>query len=595
MEPTTQTSPQKFDISICMATRDDPQVWMTANAILAAHPHLHIQIVIVDNSRSEIVDGSEKTNPYMDIRRMCAGDPRITHLRAVGGPSTSKYKNQAVKACAADVFILCDSHVVFYAGAIDAALKYFQDNPESRDLLTGPVFTWHGICGGTQQMLYASEATEEVPIPADARVCHGMVFRGNSFGVWVTDPRGLDLNQEPYEIQQQGTGALCMRKAAWTGYHPSHKGWGGDETYLMEMVRRHGGKVMCHPKFRWIHSWFKPVPNTYTPDITDIVRNNMVAAGALGMREYYDATVEAYSAQWPQTVEHIKGQIGIQDINKGMQAYEALKKRFGAEENPPYITLAKLIHRRTSTASRSLEIGGTMLSLLLDTHRPNHHVVMTDKPELFDGKVSNTTVVDKEWRPKFGELFDMIVVNELPPFDMKDCLLPGGTVMILGIDNPALEQFAKDYAQLQKMQVMHFKPHAEAKVARPFIILRSDMSDHDSLPPGVGKELTKIFDSYGVPACNQCMILATQMNAWGPEGCEQNMDYIIKDMMPRAKAWAASQSDFAMKLLGTALASLPTLGDMALKNRLKSHVRQAIKNFKESLEQPSPSSGAPAS
>jgi hypothetical protein len=55
---------------------------------------------------------------------------------------------------------------------------------------------------------------------------------------------------------------------------------------------------------------------------------------------------------------------------------------------------------------------------------------------------------------------------------------------------------------------------------------------------GVGREVEKILKSFGVamPICGECRLWIDRMNKWGPDGCEQNREEILKRLRQHAVA-----------------------------------------------------------
>ncbi len=72
------------------------------------------------------------------------------------------------------------------------------------------------------------------------------------WGIWGTDPRGLDPEGEPFEIPMQGMGVFSCRQSAWQGFNPLFRGFGGEEGYIHEKFRQAGGRCLCLPWLRWI-------------------------------------------------------------------------------------------------------------------------------------------------------------------------------------------------------------------------------------------------------------------------------------------------------------------------------------------------------
>lgn len=53
-------------------------------------------------------------------------------------------------------------------------------------------------------------------------------------------------------------------------------------------------------------------------------------------------------------------------------------------------------------------------------------------------------------------------------------------------------------------------------------------------PGGPGTILKNRLQGFGIKACWGCLDLAGKMDAWGPEGCEENMQYIVDAMQANA-------------------------------------------------------------
>lgn len=86
---------------------------------------------------------------------------------------------------------------------------------------------------------------------------------------------------------------------------------------------------------------------------------------------------------------------------------------------------------------------------------------------------------------------------------------------------------------------------------------------------GPGSFLKKRFAELGVPPCQSCSVLASKMDAWGPEGCRQNLQVIVNEMLPRATAWLKSNGGWVNKLKAAA-------PDFAKRAVLESYIIQAI-------------------
>src|SRR5262249_18739602 len=113
-------------------------------------------------------------------------------------------------------FVLCmDSHVLFRPGALARLVEVLEAHPDSGDLLQGPLLSDDLRPYGTH---------------------FDPVWRASMYGVWANDPRGLDPDAPPFDIPMQGLGVFVCRRAAWPGFNPRLRGFGGEEGYIHEKV-----------------------------------------------------------------------------------------------------------------------------------------------------------------------------------------------------------------------------------------------------------------------------------------------------------------------------------------------------------------------
>jgi hypothetical protein len=63
---------------------------------------------------------------------------------------------------------------------------------------------------------------------------------------------------QPFEIPGMGLGFFSMRRDQWVGFNEHARGFGGEELYVHEKVRRKGGKVLCPPEVKWCHRFGRP-------------------------------------------------------------------------------------------------------------------------------------------------------------------------------------------------------------------------------------------------------------------------------------------------------------------------------------------------
>ena len=98
---------------------------------------------------------------------------------------------------------------------------------------------------------------------------------------------------------------------------------------------------------------------------------------------------------------------------------------------------------------------------------------------------------------------------------------------------------------------------------------------YSNLGNGPGTEMLLMYKEAGIPACQQCFDLAHKMNMWGPDKCEENIDAIIDDIMPRAKAWIDNKAPWISNLIPNFMKE----GAVAIK--IRSDVRESIKKSRD--------------
>jgi hypothetical protein len=128
--------------------------------------------------------------------------------------------------------VCVDSHVILYPVFFRSLKKFAEENPQSRDILHGPM-----ILDSLRTM-----HSEWKP-----------VWRNEMYGIWYDNPLTDNPDNPPYEDWGCGLGAFACRTAAWPGFNPLFRGFGGEEGYIHDKFRRRGGHSICVPGMRWWH------------------------------------------------------------------------------------------------------------------------------------------------------------------------------------------------------------------------------------------------------------------------------------------------------------------------------------------------------
>jgi hypothetical protein len=241
-----------------MATCDDfDGVYFTLTSLMIHHQEVlsNCDFVVVDNNPDSLHGRAVKAWVERCV-------PNGTYHAFPAPFGTAPARNEVFRHAASDYVLCMDCHVLIVSGAIRRLLDFFQANPGCEDLLMGPLLLDNGQVAATHQRKQWSSG---------------------AWGVWSTDERGLDSNGDPFEIWQQGMGLFACRKDAWVGFHPDFRGFGGCESYVMEKVRRRGGRVMCCPWLRWTHRFQRPLGIPYRASRHDSHRNYLIGFRELGL------------------------------------------------------------------------------------------------------------------------------------------------------------------------------------------------------------------------------------------------------------------------------------------------------------------------
>lgn len=243
-------------LTIGMATFDDYDgVYFSVMSLVLYHKaHLdNIEILIIDNNPD-----SEHGKA---VKGLCS---RVKQARYV---AAGEYKGTAVRerifAEARAELVLCmDCHVFLHEGVVERLLDYAAANPNAKDLLHGPIF-------------YDDHETYSTHMEP--------TWNSGFFGTWGVDKRGADFNGEPFEIPLQGMGLFACFKSQWLGFNHRFRGFGGEEGYIHEKVRQHGGRVLCLPFLRWTHRFDRPAGTRYVNVWNDRIRNYLIGWHELGL------------------------------------------------------------------------------------------------------------------------------------------------------------------------------------------------------------------------------------------------------------------------------------------------------------------------
>ena len=242
-------SAAQLPLTIGMATFDDYDgVYFSIMSIVLYHRNCLDQLEIL------VIDNNPRSEHGKAVKGLC---DRVSQARYI---AAGEYKGTAVRerifAEARGELILCmDCHVFLHDGVVERLLQYATDNAGSKDLMHGPLFYDN----------HDSYSTHMEPI-----------WNEGFYGTWGTDERGKDFDGEPFDIPLQGMGLFACFKQHWLGFNHRFRGFGGEEGYIHEKFRQHGGRVLCLPFLRWTHRFDRPEGVKYSNVWEDRIRNYLI-------------------------------------------------------------------------------------------------------------------------------------------------------------------------------------------------------------------------------------------------------------------------------------------------------------------------------
>ena len=316
----------KPPLTIGMAAhRDFHGVFFTINALRMYHDVRDCELIVVDNA-PDTEEGQHTKNAVLN----CAnGWGSVRYIAAPEVAGTSAPRDRVFREAAGEAVACMDCHVLLVPGAIARLKQYYRDNPETRDILSGPLlmdnhtpglpttaiathFTprwraemegtwglgWRCKCGNIVDVIDQPEGKTTVYRPLMSEGEWKTEYRCNCGAVapacdWPNheaflvangwNPAGAMPNDPPFEIPGQGLGFFSCRKDAWLGFNPAFRGFGGEELYIHRKFRQAGAKALCLPWLGWHHRFAPAQWTTYNRSVYSKARNYVIGHQETGL------------------------------------------------------------------------------------------------------------------------------------------------------------------------------------------------------------------------------------------------------------------------------------------------------------------------
>ena len=220
--------------------------------------------------------------------------------------------------------VLCmDCHVLLETNAIKRLIDYYDENPETEDLLHGPLL-WEQLQNRT-----VKNGIERKNISTH----FDMKWRGGMWGRWANhETLGYDVKDPPFEIPAHGMGLFSSRKDSWLGFNEHFREFGGEEVYIHEKYRQHGRKVLCLPFLRWMHRFYRPEGPPYPMTNNSKIRNYFI--GHMELKLPLDDMVNHFVSE--KTISTEDARTIMKEVMKTTGYLPQFKDRELAKKMNPY-------------------------------------------------------------------------------------------------------------------------------------------------------------------------------------------------------------------------------------------------------------------
>jgi len=257
-------------LTIGMATYDDYDgVYFTVQSLRMYHdlPKDSCEFIVIDtNPESE---QGKATKSFISSQI-----PEGKYISQNKQIPSSFNKYDIVKHADGKYILIVDCHVLLQPNAIKRLLKYYEDNPNCKNLVQGP-------------LLY--DQLNDYSTHFDPK------WSGHMYGVWSKNKEAYEKG-EPFEIPMQGMGLCSFEKNNWPGIYEYFHGFGGEEGYIAEKFRLNGGKNICIPQLGWCHRFGRPSGVPYRLILEDRILNYFL--GWLEMYRDLDHKMVKETYEW---------------------------------------------------------------------------------------------------------------------------------------------------------------------------------------------------------------------------------------------------------------------------------------------------------
>lgn len=621
-------------LTIGMATYEDfDGVYFTTQALRLYQDVNDVEIIVVDNNPS-----GEAAKHLQYLKSV----PGVRYIPMPDQVGTAQSRNRVFDEAQGD-FVLCmDCHVLLVPNAIARLKQYLLENPDTKDLLHGPIL-WDNLLSGATHFdhLWRSEmlgiwgqawtcpcysekgnmrpplhfsvlqhVTKENDLASYHLLKPGSPAAGSCPRCGKTPPvvkftehaqalhaqgyqmLGISPEDVPFEIPGQGLGLFGCWKKTWQeigGFNRSFRGFGGEELYIHEKIRRNGGKVWCLPFMAWNHRFSRPYGVKFPLVKYQKVRNYVLGALELNdapalaaIEEHFVKNGAMPREQWNKLLANPESEVVPPECESCAQNNGRPLPPIEAEtpdqilqwctevprdlnEHLPTLAefAAKCRHVTEFSGRRESAVG-----LLAGVHRNNGLLVSynTESDRLLGllgaafPRNAKIFPVDSPAMPTIEETdllfldtmhnFDRVTeeLNKFAPKTHHYIVLHDTTSYGQGGDNGGAGLWEAMRQFMDKNSEWFICYHTDRQYG--LTVLSKDPADKPEqkitpwpLDKGPGTELKNLLSKLNInpgPSCD-CNARARQMDQWGVQGCRERLDEIVGFLKDGQERWGWAQ------------------------------------------------------
>lgn len=317
---------------------------LTANAIRMSSDMRNVEFVFSDNNPDS--PAGEDLRDLVGKMRGGMGTENVQYYAFNEYVGTAGPRQKVFELATGEITACMDNHVLFYPNLTQRLRTIFGGGKHDKDLVSGPIVYygmdtmsthfnpfWRGEMHGVWADAFACKCKRTKITPLESPIgqtqflslpqalepaepCPNCRASFDQFVPWVgrdnyLRSKGWDLfgrmPGESLEVPGQGLGFFACKTKAWPGFNPHLRGFGGEELYIHEKIRRNGGRVWCYGDLAWWHLFRDKEDRSPDTFIEDKIGNTILTHEELEWaldeaREHFVENKEAGKVGVPATL-----------------------------------------------------------------------------------------------------------------------------------------------------------------------------------------------------------------------------------------------------------------------------------------------------